>query len=130
MYNEKINEHYKNPRNVWEIDNYDIKYSERSNLCWDEMDVYLKIKDDKIYKFSFNWELSLITTASASILSQYIIWKDLDFILNIRYKDLENLLWINIHKRRQNAAMLWLLSVINAIKEYKQMKLFSFDDLL
>jgi len=47
MYSEKVLDHFKNPRNVGEIENPDGEGSVGNPVCGDMMTIYLKIKDDQ-----------------------------------------------------------------------------------
>ncbi|MDY6795889.1 MAG: iron-sulfur cluster assembly scaffold protein [Actinomycetota bacterium] len=48
MYSDKVIEHFQNPRNVGEIEDYDGKGRVGSLTCGDVMEVYIKVKDGKL----------------------------------------------------------------------------------
>lgn len=131
MYNETITFYSKNPPNKWVLTNYDIKHSEDNSICWDDLEVYLKIENNTIVDFSFSWETAIITTACASIFWESIIGMDINEILEKKYNYIEELVWMPISPRRKQASVLWMLTTINAIYKYLwKDKLLDFDDLI
>ena len=108
-----------------------ITFYENNSICWDDLEVYLKIENNKITDFSFSWETAIITTACASIFWESIIWMDLQEILEKKYDYIEELIWMPVSPRRKQASVLWLLTTINAIHNYLwDWKTIDFDDLI
>lgn len=131
MYNDLITFYSKTPPNKWVLKDYTIKHYEENSVCWDDLEVYLKIEDWKITDFAFDWDTAIITTACASILWENIIWMTLEEVLEKNYDYIESLIWMPVSTRRKNAAVLGLLTVINAIHIYlKDGKTIDFDDLI
>lgn len=131
MYNETITFYSKTPPNKSVMENYTIKHFEDNNICWDDLEVYLKIEDGKIVDFSFDWETAIITTACASIFGEAIIWMKLEEVLEKKYDFIEELVWMPISPRRKQASVLWMLTTINAIHLYlKDWVEIDFDDLI
>ena len=48
MYNEKVIEHFKNPRNVGEIEDADGVGEVGNPVCGDIMTFYIKVEDNKL----------------------------------------------------------------------------------
>lgn len=131
MYNDLITFYSKTPPNKWILEDYTIKHFEENSVCWDDLEVYLKIEDWKVTNFSFEGDTAIITTACASILWENIIGMPLEEILEKNYDYVESLIWMPVSSRRKNAAVLWLLTVINAIHIYlKDGESVDFDDLI
>lgn len=131
MYNETITFYSKNPPNKWVLTNFDVKHSEDNSICWDDLEVYLKIENNKIVDFSFSWETAIITTACASIFWESIIDMDINEVIEKKYDYIEELVWMPISPRRKQASVLWMLTTINAIYKYLwKDKLLDFDDLI
>ena len=118
MYNETITFYSKTPPNKWIMKDFSIKHYEDNNICWDDLDVFLKIEDNKITDFSFDWETAIITTACASIFWESIIWLDINYVVKMKYEYIEELVWMPISPRRKQASVLWMLTTINAIHNY------------
>lgn len=131
MYNDLITFYSKTPPNKWTLEDFTIKHFEENSACWDDLEVYLKIEDWKITNFSFDWDTAIITTACASILWEHIIWMSLEEVLEKDYDYIESLIGMPVSSRRRNAAVLGLLTVINAIHLYlEDGKKVDFDDLV
>ena len=118
MYNETITFYSKTPPNKWILEDYDVKHYEDNAVCWDDLEIYLKIEDNKIKEFSFDWDTAIITTACASIFWESIIWMDIEDVLIKDFDYMEDLVWMTISPRRKQAAVLWMLTTINAIHKY------------
>jgi len=118
MYNETITFYSKTPPNRWVMKDFSIKHFEDNSVCWDDLEVYLKISDNKVEDFSFDWETAIITTACASIFWESIIWMEIWEVLNKKYEYIEELVWMPISPRRKQASVLWMLTTINAIHDY------------
>jgi len=124
-----IQEYAKNPINNFEMENFSIKQHEWNFICWDDITVYLKIENNTIVNYSYTWNCSTITTASASFLADIIIWEDIQNILNRKYSTLQER-WLDVSKRRKNSAVIWLLAAQNAILKYLEKDEFKdFEDL-
>lgn len=131
MYNETITFYSKTPPNKWVLSDFTVKHYEDNNICWDDLTVYLKILDDKIIDFWFDWDTAIITTACASIFWESIIWMNLKEILEKKYDYIEELVWMPISPRRKQASVLWMLTTINAIHVYLNDGIeLDFDDLI
>ncbi len=67
---EIILDHYSNPRNRRRInDNNYIVENTRNSSCIDNLDIYVKIKNDKIEDITFEGEACAISISSASIMT-------------------------------------------------------------
>ncbi|PZM85022.1 hypothetical protein DLH72_02365 [Candidatus Gracilibacteria bacterium] len=131
MYNDLITFYSKTPPNKGVLENYDIKHYEDNSVCGDDLEVYLKIEDGKIKDFSFDGDTAIITTACASILGENIIGMNLEEVLEKDYDYIESLIGMPVSSRRRNAAVLGLMTTINAIHKYlDDGKTVDFDDLI
>ncbi len=118
MYNETITYYSKNPFNKFEMDNFDIEHFEENEVCWDDLKIYLKIKDNKIENWSFMWDTAIITTACGSVYWESIIWMSLDKVLMLDYNYIIELIEDEVSDRRKQASVLALLTTRNAIHKY------------
>lgn len=112
-----ITEYATNPTNKFEMNDANISYKEESRSCWDNITIYLKIIDNEILDYSFTWDTSIVTTASASILWESIIGLKIEEILRLNYKYMLELIW-EVSPRRKQVANLALLATRNAIHTY------------
>jgi len=118
MYNETITYYSKNPFNKFEMDDFDVEHFEENEVCWDDLKIYLKIKDNKIENWSFTWDTAIITTACGSVYWESIIWMSLDKVLMLDYNYIIELIEDEISDRRKQASVLALLTTRNAVHKY------------
>lgn len=83
MYSDKVLDHFKNPRNVGEIDNPDGEGSVGNPVCGDMMTIYLKIKDDRIEDIKFKTFGCGAAIATTSMTTELAKGKTLDEALEI-----------------------------------------------
>ena len=80
LYQEIILDHAKNPRNKGKCEGYNHDAKAHNPLCGDKVHIYLKLdKDKSISGLSFEGEGCAISLASASILTDILKGKDLNF---------------------------------------------------
>lgn len=131
MYNETITFYSKTPPNKQALEDFTVKYYEDNNICWDDLEVFLKIEDNIIKAFGFTWETAIITTACASILGESIIGQNVSEVLKMDYKSIEELIEMEVSPRRRQASVLGLLTTRNAIHTYlKDGQKDEFDDII
>ena len=118
MANEVITYYSKNPPNKMALENFDVKFSEENRSCSDDITVYLKIDDNKITNWGFEWITSIVTTATSSVFWESIVWMDLSEVLTKNYNYIVELVWEEISPRRQKSSVFWLLATRNAIHKY------------
>lgn len=78
MYSEKVMEHFKNPRNVGEIENADGVGEVGNPQCGDIMKIYLKIDDDIITDVKFKTFGCGSAIASSSMATELVKGKSID----------------------------------------------------
>jgi nitrogen fixation NifU-like protein len=77
----KLQEHFKNPKNVGIIKNPDGYARVKNPICGDITDIYINIKNNVIKKVKFKSYGCLVTIASASALSEAVKNKNIDEIV-------------------------------------------------
>lgn len=76
---EIIMDHYSNPKNRVRIEDPDyIKFNTNNSSCIDNLDIYVKIKDDIIQDIVFDGEACAISISSTSIMITNLIGKTID----------------------------------------------------
>lgn len=124
-----IAEYNKNPVHFYEMEDFDVSYHEWNFICWDDITVYLKFKDDKIEKFSFSWNPGQVSTASCSLLAEMMEWKSIDEVMSRWYETFVDQ-WLEVLPRRRRAVVIWLLWVRNAIHQWRKDKKSDSDEIL
>lgn len=125
-----INEYSKNPINNFEMKDFTVKYHEWNFICWDDITVFLKIEDKKIKSFSYKWNLSIVSLAAASFVSEIVVDLELNEVLKRNY-DFISEKWLEVSNRRKRAVILPILAIRNAVHQYlNDWIIDDFDDLL
>ncbi len=88
MYNEKVMEHFMNPRNVGEIENADGTGQVGSAACGDIMKIDIRVKDDVIVDIKFKTYGCGAAVASSSVATEMIMGRTIKEALEFTNKDL------------------------------------------
>lgn len=75
LYRDEILDHYKHPHNFGKMDDATCVSSGSNPSCGDSVKLFLKIKDDVITQAKFEGEGCALSTASASILTDFLVNK-------------------------------------------------------
>ena len=109
IYREIILDHYRNPRNKGKLSGADVSIHDSNPICGDEIDIHLKVEEDKIKDIKFEGRGCAISQASASMLTEMIIDKPLNTIKDLTKEDiLENIGLMNLGPARIKCALLSL----------------------
>ncbi|MBD6955860.1 MAG: Fe-S cluster assembly sulfur transfer protein SufU [Thermoplasmata archaeon] len=106
IYMEFILENYRNPKNYGSMDNPTVERSGSNPLCGDEITIYLRIENNRIVDVRFTGRGCAISQASASILTEMIKGKDLDYVKGLKEEDLLSALGIELSPARLKCALL------------------------
>ena len=113
MYRELILDHARNPRNSGILVPCDIDHEEHNTLCGDYLHLTMRIDTDShISDIGWEGEGCVISQASASILGEYILGKDINEIRRFDLNDLFVLLKIPITPNRMKCATLALKAMV------------------
>lgn len=83
MYNEKVMDHFTNPRNAGTMENPDAVGSYGSPVCGDMMEISLKIEDNVIVDAKFRTFGCGSAIASSSVATEMVKGKTLDEALDL-----------------------------------------------
>jgi len=106
IYMDFILEHYKNPSNYGKIENPSTSSKGLNPLCGDELEIYILVEKNTIKDIKFTGKGCAISQASASILTEMVKGKDIDYVMNLKEKDLLDALGIEISPSRLKCALL------------------------
>jgi nitrogen fixation NifU-like protein len=87
MYNDKVIDHFTNPRNVGEMPDADVVGESGSFKCGDTMKIYLKIEGDRIADIKFQTFGCGAAIASSSMLTEMVKGKTLEEARRVTNKD-------------------------------------------
>jgi len=86
LYSEKVMEHFKNPRNVGEIENPDGVGHVGNPVCGDIMELYIKVKDGIIVDAKFKTFGCGAAIATSSMVTEIVKGKSIKEALKISNK--------------------------------------------
>ncbi|MBN1390627.1 MAG: iron-sulfur cluster assembly scaffold protein [Candidatus Thermoplasmatota archaeon] len=89
-YTKKVLEHFKNPRNVGEMEDADAIGTVGNPVCGDMMELSIKVEGDKIEDIKFRTFGCASAIATTSMLTELVKGMDL--------KDAENIKWADVVK--------------------------------
>jgi nitrogen fixation NifU-like protein len=107
FYRELIIERYKTPHFRGELDPSDISYEDDNPACGDHIKIDLRVdKDQNITEAAFSGEGCAISLASADLLIESIIGKNLEEIKKLSKEDILEMLGIELGPVRLKCALL------------------------
>jgi len=121
MYSKKVMEHFKNPRNVGEIENADGVGEVGNPLCGDMMTIYLKVEDDVIKDIKFKTFGCGAAIAVSSMLTEMAKGKTLAEAKKITNKDVAEALE-GLPKNKLHCSNLGADALKRAIQDYEDRK--------
>lgn len=78
MYNEKVMEHFKNPRNIGDMENPDGVGHVGNPVCGDIMELYIKVEDDIITDAKFKTFGCGAAISTSSMVTELVKGKSID----------------------------------------------------
>ena len=100
-YTKKVLEHFKNPRNVGEMDEADAVGTVGNPVCGDMMELSIKVEDDRIEDIKFRTFGCASAIATTSMLTELVKGMDLEEAENVKWADvvegLEGLPPVKVH---------------------------------
>lgn len=109
LYREVILDHYKNPFFRGELDPADITYEDNNPLCGDHLRIDLRLDDEKnIVEAAFSGHGCAISLASADLLLESIIGKNIEDVKKLTKQHILDLLGIDLGPVRLKCALLSL----------------------
>jgi nitrogen fixation NifU-like protein len=121
MYSEKVLDHFRNPRNVGEIDDADGVGSVGNPVCGDMMSIYIKVKDDKIEDIKFRTFGCGAAIATTSMTTELAKGKTLDEAMTITRTDVADELG-GLPPVKMHCSNLAADALHEAIKDYRGKK--------
>ena len=121
MYSEKVLDHFKNPRNVGELEEADGEGTVGNPVCGDMMTMYIKVKDDKIEDVKFKTFGCGAAIATSSMTTELAKGKTLEEAMNISRQDVADAL-DGLPPVKMHCSNLAADALHDAIKNYKEKK--------
>jgi nitrogen fixation NifU-like protein len=121
VYNEKVMEHFINPRNVGEIEDADGIGEVGSPQCGDIMKIFLKVEDNKIKDIKFKTFGCASAIASSSIMTEMVKGKTIEEALKLTNKDVVDELG-GLPAPKIHCSVLAEDAIRKAIQDYREKK--------
>jgi nitrogen fixation NifU-like protein len=121
MYSEKVLEHFRDPKNVGELDDADGEGSVGNPVCGDMMTMYIKVEDEKIKDIKFKTFGCGAAIATSSMTTELAKGKTLDEALKISKKDVAEAL-DGLPPVKMHCSNLAADALHEAIKDYRKRK--------
>jgi nitrogen fixation NifU-like protein len=119
MYSKKVMEHFTNPRNVGEIPDADGVGTEGNPVCGDVMQIFIKVKNNKIVDAKFKTFGCGAAIAVSSMVTEMVKGKTLDEALKISKETVAEAL-DGLPPQKMHCSNLGADALHKAIKDYKK----------
>ena len=121
MYSEKVLDHFRNPRNVGEIEDADGVGTVGNPVCGDMMSIYIKVKDDRIDDVKFKTFGCGAAIATTSMTTELAKGKTLDEAMEITRQDVADELG-GLPPVKMHCSNLAADALHEAIEDYRKKK--------
>ncbi|MBI2431177.1 MAG: SUF system NifU family Fe-S cluster assembly protein [Candidatus Levybacteria bacterium] len=108
LYREELLEHYRNPLNFGELSDYTVSAKQTNPFCGDDVEMFIKLNEDKVEDIRFTGQGCAISMAGASILTERVKGKVKSQLTKFSENDMLNLLGIEVSETRKKCALLAL----------------------
>jgi len=106
LYREHILDHYRHPRNQGTLDGADVSYQLENELCGDVIRLDVRLQDGRVSEARFSGHGCVISTASASMLTEEVQGKTVDELKALRDEDVFRMLGIALPPMRVRCGLL------------------------
>jgi len=87
LYNEKVLDHFENPRNVGELEGANAVGIAENSACGDILHLFMEIEEERVVRATFKTFGCTAAIAAGSILTEMLTGADLKKIREIRKED-------------------------------------------
>lgn len=120
IYTEIILDHYKNPQNRGRLLKPSVSASEYNPICGDKIEIYFIFdKNGKVKQVGFTGEGCAISQAATSMLTEKLLNKSAQEIIDMQTSEITEMLNIPISPARTKCAILGLITAKKAATMYK-----------
>ena len=113
-------EHYKHPQNKNRLASPSVTSVGKNAMCGDFLTLDIEIHNNKIVGIGYDGEACAVSIASASVLSEEILGKDLAEAKEFNKEKLLALLGVNLTTSRIKCATLILEALDSALDSYEK----------
>ena len=120
-YNQLVMDHFKNPRNLGEINDPDAQATEGSIVCGDMMTLYLKVSNGKIDDVKFQTYGCAANIATASMMTRVVKGLTIDEAEKVSWKEIVEKLG-GLPEVKYHCSNLAVDTLKKALKNYRENK--------
>lgn len=106
LYQEHILEHFESPYHKGQLEQATCCHHDRNPLCGDQIEMMLKVEDDKVAVAYFDGRGCAISQAAASILCEAVEGKPVAEVRDMQAQDMLDLLKVPLTASRQKCGLL------------------------
>lgn len=118
-YSDKVMDHFRNPRNVGVIDDADGVGKEGNPMCGDIMELFIKVKGEKIVDAKFRTFGCGAAIATSSMITEMIKGKTIDEALTISNKAVAEALG-GLPAKKMHCSVLAADALKKAVDDYRE----------
>jgi len=115
LYQEHILEHFKHPCNYGLLKTCTHQYTDSNPLCGDWITMQAHVKDGRICAIGFESAGCTICKASASMLTEFVLGKEISLVYALSNQDVLDLLHIELSISRIKCALLCFVALKKAL---------------
>jgi nitrogen fixation protein NifU and related proteins len=119
LYQAELLEHYQHPKNYGVISCPDITTGNINPSCGDAVSFTIKVTNFIINDIQFQGKGCVISMATASLFTEFVKHKSMDYILKLTAQDMLNIIKIPLGPTRIRCALLSLEALQSGIQNYK-----------
>ncbi len=121
MYSDKVMDHFRNPRNMGEIPDADGVGTVGNPVCGDMMNIYIKVKDDRLVDVKFKTFGCGAAIATSSMITELAKGMTLEDAMKLTRSDVADSL-DGLPPIKMHCSNLAADGLHEAIKDYRQKK--------
>ena len=119
LYREHILDHYRHPRNQGTLDGADVSYQLENEICGDVVRLDVRLQDGRVSEARFSGRGCVISTASASMLTEEVLGKTVDELKALRDEDVFEMLGTTLPPVRTKCGLLPLRALQEGLARWE-----------
>lgn len=117
LYRDEILEHFRDPQNFGKLSSYDKKSRQHNPLCGDEIELFVKFDENRIYDVGFVGKGCAISISATSILTEYVKEKHKTKLQDFSDEHMIALMGVEVSHGRRKCALLGLSVLRDCLEE-------------
>ena len=119
LYREHILDHYRHPRNQGTLDGADISYQLDNEVCGDVVRLDVRLQHGRVSEARFSGHGCVISTASASMLTEEVLGKTVAELKALRDEDVFKMLGATLPPVRTKCGLLPLRALQEGLARWE-----------